>query len=220
MERVIRHTLPLLDLSSFATLRPETQQLILRHLPTPAVISPTMHATAHTVTRSTSIPIPKLPFYSQFSDISSPQWQKVACGIASVAMIIDHYSDEPVVPDTLLSQGIKSGAYIDSAGWSHQGLINLAGRYGLTGGTHSLAHLSKDEAFVALKDVLTEGPVMASVYYTFEPTNPIPHLVVITGIDEQGVHYSDPAEQQGNQVLPPEKFKNAWKKRYISIRQS
>ncbi len=159
-----------------------------------------------------------VPFYSQFADITSPTWQKVGCGIASLSMLIDLYSDETVSVDSLLNRGIKAGAYIESAGWSHAGLIGLSRAYGLDGESVSLAHLTLTEAFAELANVLEEGPVMVSVHYTFEPTNPIPHLVVVNGVSDGQIFYNDPAEATGGGSISIEKFKKAWKKRYISIR--
>lgn len=165
-----------------------------------------------------SLDVPIVPFYSQFSDISTPAWRKVGCGVASVAMIIDYYSDEAIVVDTLLSRGITAGAYIEDAGWSHKGLISLAQDYNLTGESVSLADLGPEEAFVKFKQALADGPVMASVHYMFESTNPIPHLVVITGVSDGLVYYNDPAEAIGGGTLSIAKFQDAWKQRYISIR--
>ncbi len=160
-----------------------------------------------------------VPFYSQFTDISSPSWQKVGCGIASLAMLIDHYSKEDTIDvDELLVAGIQSNAYVEDAGWSHAGLIALAQSYGLTGASHSLAHLTQSAAFAELENVLKTGPVMVSVHYTFEPTNPIPHLVVVNRVDHGRIYYNDPAEQSGNNSITVEKFKRAWKQRYIEIR--
>jgi predicted double-glycine peptidase len=179
-----------------------TEQTIIE----PAVVAPEQNESNRIV-----------PFYSQFADISAPEWRKIGCGIASLAMLIDFY--EPAVPvDTLLQQGITSGAYIESAGWSHAGLIALAERYGLSGATHSLADRSMSSAFADLEDVVSEGPVMVSVHYTFQPTNPIPHLVVVTGIEDGLVYYNDPAEKAGGGSISIEQFQSAWKKRYIEIR--
>lgn len=168
--------------------------------------------------QATEVKVHPVPFYSQFADISSPSWQKVGCGIASLSMIIDYYSNERVPVDSLLDRGIKAGAYIPSAGWSHAGLIGLSESYGLNGESVSLADLSMENAFNRLEKELQKGPVMASVHYTFEPTNPIPHLVVINGVKEGKVYYNDPAEEIGGGSISIDKFKGAWKKRYISIR--
>ncbi len=182
---------------------------------TPKHLAQVATLTEHTSSHHQQLPV---PFYSQFSDISSPTWQKVGCGIASLAMLIDYYSDDSVAVDTLLEAGITSGAYIDDAGWSHAGLIALAGEYGLVGASKSLAHLSSSAAFAELETVLAEGPVMVSVHYTFEPTNPIPHLVVVHRVADERIYYNDPAETAGNNSITVEKFKRAWKQRYIEIR--
>src|ERR1700690_2125492 len=98
----------------------------------------TVPVVASTLVATTSIP--DVPFYSQFKDITSPTWQKVGCGVASLAMVIDYY--EPAVPvNTLLKQGIAAGAYLQSAGWTYKGLIQLAQKYGLSGNSYDLGAL-------------------------------------------------------------------------------
>jgi len=158
-----------------------------------------------------------VPFYSQFYDISDPTWQKVGCGIASIAMVIGYHTNEPMDVEALLAKGRAAGAFLPQAGWTHAGLIDLARPYGLTGGSHSLAHLRPSTALAELAAVVAEAPVLVSVHYTFEPTNPIPHLVVVTGVDETTVYYSDPAEPTGVGEISIEKFLPAWKQRYIRI---
>ncbi len=159
-----------------------------------------------------------VPFYSQFKDISAPEWRKVGCGIASLAMLIEYYEPNAVSVDELLTQGIDAHAYLDDAGWTHAGLINLSHKYGLSGESHSLADSSMEEAFDALQDELEEGPVMASVHYTFDPQNPIPHLVVVNGVRDGKVYYNDPSESGGGGTISIAKFQSSWKKRYIDIR--
>lgn len=173
--------------------------------------------TSKAVADPVETPPSSVPFYSQFADISSPSWQKVGCGIASLAMIIDYYKPAVAV-DQLLNEGIRSGAYIDSAGWSHAGLIALSEHYGLSGSTIGLYEYSMDDAFLKLTEAVAEGPVMVSVHYTFQPTNPIPHLAVITDVKDGLVYYNDPAEAHGGGSITAEQFKSAWKKRYIAIR--
>lgn len=162
--------------------------------------------------------IPDVPFYSQFTDITSAEWQKVGCGIASLAMVIDYYSDDVESVDTLLKRGINAGAYLNDAGWIHDGLIGLLSPYQLKGESVSLVNVSSAAALTELKRVLESGPVIASVHYTFEPTNPIPHLVVVLGIRDGLVYYNDPAEAIGGGSVSVQKFQSAWKQRYISIR--
>ena len=158
------------------------------------------------------------PFFSQFTDISDPSWQKVGCGIASLAMIIELYNPGKVSVDNLLTEGIKSGAYLNDAGWIHNGLIQLAQNYGLNGKTRDLSSLNTKSALTELEKTLDKGPVMVSVHYTFDPTNPIPHLVVINKIIGDTVYYNDPSEKAGNGSVSTTQFLKAWKKRYIEIR--
>lgn len=158
-----------------------------------------------------------IPFYSQFADIQSLEWKKKGCGIASLAMLIDFYKSNAVTPQKLLIQGINSGAYSD-AGWSHQGLANLVFKYGLEGKVYDLSKLDSETAFNQFEDIVKEGPVIASVHYKFEPTNPIPHLVAITDIEGDTVFYNDPATNEGDKQISKDQFMKSWKKRFIVVR--
>jgi predicted double-glycine peptidase len=181
--------------------------------------STTINAVQNTAQSDDKSAVFTVPFYSQFTDISAPQWKKIGCGIASLAMLIEFYEPGVITVDKLLTDGINSGAYITSAGWSHAGLINLSKKYGLGGDSYDMAGLSMDKAFTKLESVLEEGPVMVSVHYTFDPKNPIPHLVVINGVSNGKVYYNDPAEKTGGGSISIAKFQSAWKKRYIEIRE-
>ena len=175
-------------------------------------IPPQLPAQAPTTTL-----IAQVPYYSQFKDISSPKWQKVGCGITSLGMILDYYlADAPSI-DTLLSQGIKAGAY-SPAGWTYSGLIGVAKKYGLNGTTYDLASQGQSAALSALKAQLKNGPVIASVHYKFDPKNPIPHLVVVDGTDGEYVYYNDPASVGADKKIALSTFLKAWKMRFIVIR--
>jgi uncharacterized protein YvpB len=163
-------------------------------------------------------PVPKVPFFSQFADISSPKWRGIGCGVTSLAMLIEFYEPDSVTVDQLLSRGISSGAYLQNAGWKHQGLIDLSRRYGLGGKAYDLSNKSKATALLKLKEQLADGPVMVSVHYKFDPTSTIPHLAVINGIENGMVYYNDPAGKKGGEKISEEKFLKAWKKRFIVIR--
>lgn len=162
--------------------------------------------------------IPEVPFYSQFLDISAPEWKKIGCGIADAAMIINYYKPGAVSVDELLKDGISAGAFISGAGWSHQGLASLFDAYGLTGKTYDLSGLNKDSAFLEFAKQLENGPAIASVHYKFDPQNPIPHLVVITGVKDGSVYYNDPANSSGGKTISISEFNRAWKKRFITAR--
>ena len=174
-------------------------------LPIPIILAP-------------KINIPTVPFYSQFKDIHMASWQKVSCGIASLAMIIDYYSDDTISVDMFLKEGISAGAYDKNNGWIHTGLISLAKKYNLIGVSYDLASLGGDLALAKLKVYLNDGPVMASIHYKFNPKSKIPHLVVIDGIKDDIVYYNDPAGKSGENKISIADFQKGWKKRVIVLR--
>ncbi len=160
-----------------------------------------------------------VPFYSQFSDIHSAKWQKLGCGITSLAMLIDFYRPGVVSVDTLLKEGLAAGAFVNGVGWKHGALAFLTKKYGLKGTSYDLSHLDINTAFAQFKDFLKEGPVIASVHYKFDPKNPIPHLVVINNIDgDNTIYYNDPAGVLPGKTISVPEFIKAWKKRFIVIR--
>ncbi len=163
------------------------------------------------------ITVPAVPFYSQFEDIEYPSWQKVGCGVASLAMVLDYYLPTVSV-NLVLSQATSSGAYLKDAGWTYKGLIGVAKKYGLEGSSHDLAKLSTAAAYKQFKDYLKDGPVIASVHYKFDPKSKIPHLVVIDAVVDGVVYYNDPAAKSGQKQLSSADFLKAWKKRFIVLR--
>ena len=162
--------------------------------------------------------IPAVPFYSQFKDIQSPPWQKVGCGVTSLAMVIDYYAPDAVTVNALLKQGIAAGAYATNAGWTYKGLISLANNYGLNGNSYDLGKSASSTALAGLTKYLADGPVIASVHYKFDPKSTIPHLVVIDGIASSTVYYNDPAAKSGELHISVANFLKGWKKRFIVIR--
>ena len=167
----------------------------------------------------TPIPVvPAVPFYSQFTDITSHTWQKQGCGIASLAMLINYYQPEVASVDTLLKQGIVLGAYDYKAGWTYKGLIQVANKYGMRGETHDLGTSKPSVALAALKAELKNGPVIASVHYKFNPKSTIPHLVVIDSMSDDTLYYNDPAAKTGQKEISSTDFLRGWKKRFITIR--
>lgn len=170
---------------------------------------------------SVSIPsVPNVPSFSQFLNIESPKWQKVGCGITSLAMVIDYYKPNAVTVDALLARGIALGAYDSSAGWIHGDLVSLSKKYGLDGSTHDLSKSSASSALAALQKSVNNGPVIASVHYKMDPKNPIPHLVVIDAINNGIVYYNDPASTSGKKQITTANFMKAWKQRYIVIKEA
>ena len=184
-----------------------------------ATTSP-LHTETQTTETSASAEstVPTVPFYSQFTDIASPAWKKVGCGVTSLAMVLQYYKPDTATVSTLLAQGIKSGAYIKNVGWSYAGLIALGKKYGLKGESYDLGKKSTASAYEQFKASLESGPVIASVHYKFDPKSKIPHLVVINGIEDGEVYYNDPAGKAGALHIKEAVFLSAWKKRFIVLR--
>jgi ABC-type bacteriocin/lantibiotic exporter with double-glycine peptidase domain len=162
--------------------------------------------------------IARVPFYSQFKDITSSKWQKVGCGIADLTMIVDFYKPGATTVNNLLQQGIAAGAYDYNAGWIYAGLIGLSKKYGLDGAYYDLTKLGAKAAYARLEGELAKGPVIASVHYKFDPASTIPHLVVLNGIKDGQVYYNDPAASAGGRVISKAAFQRAWKQKIIAIR--
>ncbi len=162
--------------------------------------------------------VPDVPFYSQFTDIQSPKWQKVGCGITDLAMVINYYRPEAVSVSMMLKKGIAAGAYDPNAGWIYKGLIKLSQTYGLDGTYYDLSKLSAEAAFNQFKVYLKDGPVILSVHYKFDPKSTIPHLVVINGIKDGMVYYNDPATTKGTKQISVTNFLKGWKRKVIVIR--
>ncbi len=162
--------------------------------------------------------IPEVPFYSQFRDITQSSWKKAGCGVTSLAMVINYYDPGSVTVNTLLKEGIASGAYNNTYGWSHRGLINLSETYGLEGESYDLGKLGKTASYEKFKSFLVDGPVIVSVHYKFDPRSSIPHLVVIDGIDGDYLYYNDPAATGGKRKISVTDFQKGWKKKFIVVR--
>jgi predicted double-glycine peptidase len=158
-----------------------------------------------------------VPFYSQFQDISLVEWQKLGCGVASLAMVVNYYKPDSASVMALLNQGIASGAYQDGVGWKHRELAALTNDYGLSNQVHDFYKLSNEAAFDKFLELLKDGPVIVSIHNKFDPRATLGHIVVATGYENGYVIYNDP-------TYGPEKrisldcFLNGWKRRLIVVR--
>jgi len=161
--------------------------------------------------------IPDVPFYSQFRDISAIEWQKLSCGIASLAMLIEFYKPGTVAINALLQEGVDAGAYLNGSGWKHRGLALLAGKYGLKGENYDLSNLDIDSAFAQFEAALKNGPIIVSVHYKFDLKSSIPHLAVINGINGNTIYYNDPAGISAGEKISVQDFIKVWKKRFITV---
>lgn len=160
-----------------------------------------------------------VPFYSQFRDIELIEWQKLGCGIASLAMVIEYYKPNTVSVMKLLNQAINSGAYQQNIGWKHKELSVLAERYGLVQKSYDLIKSDNETAFAQFLNFLQDGPVVVSIHNKFNPQATLGHIVVITGFENDVIFYNDPAGTEPERKISTEDFLKGWKKRFIVIRE-
>ncbi|MFZ2072650.1 MAG: C39 family peptidase [Minisyncoccia bacterium] len=159
-----------------------------------------------------------VPLYSQIADISSVEWKQKGCGVADVAMIVNFYKPQTTTVQKVLEQGISSGAYQKNVGWKHDGLAALAKKYDLKGKVNDFSQLEKKTALNQFKDVIKEGPAIASIHRGFDPKSSFGHLIVITGFDETFVFYNDPGKHDGIRKVLITDFMKGWKRKLIVIR--
>lgn len=161
----------------------------------------------------------EVPLHYQISEIKSIDWKQKGCGVASLAMLVDFYKpDDTASVQTLLEQGLRAGAFQKGVGWTHQGLANLAKKYGLVGTTYTLAGMKNGDAFPQFEKLLGDGPVIASIHRNFDPKNSAGHLVVVTGFDKDFIYYNDPGKHEGKRKVAISDFLKGWKKSFIVVR--
>lgn len=160
-----------------------------------------------------------VPLYSQISDISSVEWKQKGCGVADLAMLIEFYKPKTTTVQKVLENALASGAYQKNVGWKHEGLADLATDYDLSGRTYDFSKSDKNIAFDQFKNIIKEGPAIASIHRGFDPKSSFGHLIVVTGFDDNLVYYNDPGKRDGIRNVSITNFINGWKKRLIVVRQ-
>lgn len=159
-----------------------------------------------------------VPLYSQVSQISSVEWQQKGCGVADIAMLIEFYKPDTTSVQKVLEEALTMGAYQKNIGWKHEGLAAVARKHGLVGKTYDLSKLDKENSFKEFKNILEEGPAIASIRRGFNPKSSFGHLIVVTGFDDKFVYYNDPGKRDGIKKVLIDDFTKGWKKRLIVVR--
>jgi hypothetical protein len=160
--------------------------------------------------------------YSQFLDVQSPEWRDRACGIVALGSMMAHWdvADAPSLDD-LITIGVQNGAYLPGVGWKHQGIVELATRYGLAGKCFDWFAEDPWVAFLKFIELLGDGPVIASIHRDFDVKNG-GHLVIVE--DANGVvRYHDSAARERTDIERTASvgtFLVGWKRRAIAIRRS
>lgn len=165
-----------------------------------------------------------IPLYSQHTADVPEEWRRQACGITVLKMALEYLASDHslirankriVVPSTgeLIEEGVALGGYLERVGWKHDALVALAEKYGVE------AHRAefKDDKQRGVKELrrALEEEVLPAVSVSTDHNNPSTfHLVALTGYDENGFFYNDPAhdETKGkDQFIPYADFERTWR---------
>ncbi|MBI2674455.1 MAG: C39 family peptidase [Candidatus Yanofskybacteria bacterium] len=128
-----------------------------------------------------------LPLVNQKTDTEDKKWADNTCGVCAVKMLLGYFNPKYAklkIMD-LVREGVKKDGYDKRTGWRHDALAALAGGYGLKM-DYQRKFLKKPAerktglAFIE-KNIKNKKPVIASVYYNFNPRNG-GHLVVVRGV--------------------------------------
>lgn len=173
-----------------------------------------------------------IPYYSQYRDVTDPEWQKRACGVVCLKMLLDARGLETPSLDEMIQDGVTLGAYSEN-GWLHEGLIALGTKYG--GELYRKEFRKKDtdpetalklnhEGIDTILHELEAGrPVIISAIKNFEISNKF-HMVLLVGAEiEEGVvkgfYYHDPDSYTENkgayQFVSMSIFSKTWRRMAI-----
>ena len=165
-----------------------------------------------------------IPYYSQYRDIKDKEWQKRACGLVCLKMILDfHQNREGSTPTTsvdldgLLEIALKKESF-GKSGWIHDKLLELAKDFGLS--AYRKEEMQNEDE---LKDFLDSGnPTIVSIKakrFAPEFENKF-HQIVLTGYDKNGFYYndSDYQDESGKDLFVDTKtFQKYWRKMAIFV---
>lgn len=174
----------------------------------------------------------KVPYYSQKIDVKDSEWKDRACGITCLKMVLNFYGKGAPALDELIELGVESGAY-GKSGWIHQGLVDVADRFGLTIESREFksgdeSESLREEGVRQIIKSLKEGvPVLVSVVKKFKYSDKF-HMVVLVGTEgdeenPEGFYYHDPdadAEKEGeNLFVSIEMFRKHWRRMAIFVKR-
>ncbi len=177
-----------------------------------------------------------IPYYSQHRDVRDPLWQKRACGVACLKMLIETSGVETPPLDEMILEGVALGAYSEH-GWTHEGLISLGATYGgafarkefksKDADEEEAIRLNKEGIDMILSELKEGRPIIVSAIKNFELRDKF-HLVLIVGVETEdgaikGFYYHDPdhdTEEDGAyQFVSFEIFMDTWRRMAIFIKE-
>lgn len=151
----------------------------------------------------------RYPQHALLQDIALPdgetlprlEWEDNCCGLACIQTILDAEGLPVPTLDTLLAEGIESGAYDADKGWILRGLLELGRAYGLDGEVFPEAPIGFLEDLPAVQ----VAPIVSvSCDFPINPSVKGGHLVVFRGTrvsNTKGeVCYCDDPSTQGAAV--------------------
>lgn len=144
-----------------------------------------------------------IPVVDQF-EASDKFWKYRACGVATLKMLLISQNKDlnQIHLDELVQEGVKLSAYIEDIGWRHQGLVNLAKKYGVTLTFQKEFFKTEKEKAEGLKiinkELRSKRPVAVSVHPRFNGQEGS-HLILLVGMNLKinsvaGYHIQDPYE--------------------------
>ena len=158
------------------------------------------------------------PYYYQLIDVLDPDWKHRSCGICALAMAMEFLDGDKINLDNLIKEGLKINAHLKNVGWIHQGLVDLAKKYGFQNSFRKeWPEDKKNETIKYFVEFLENDiPVLASV-----KNKEGGHLVLIVGMEQDGFYIHDPdaynAEEGRFKFLDLPEFFKIWKGRIIVL---
>jgi len=167
-----------------------------------------------------------IPYYSQHRDIEDEYWQKRACGLVCLKMILDYSGKENVGLKELLKLALRRDVFGEN-GWVHSGLIALAKGFDVDLIRKEFRSKNKEEEeklrrkglAKLIQSLQNKKPVIVSVVKRFKFSDRF-HQVVLNGFEKEGgivggFYYNDSdyqSEEEGKNVFVDlETFEKYWR---------
>lgn len=165
----------------------------------------------------------QLPLINQLTDTKNNDWKDQSCGICSLQMLISFkqpkIADIPVME--LLERCLVLSGYVKDVGWKHVSLVELAKEYDVSAEYQKLFYgrdKTKEEGLKFINKKIKSGqPIMASIYYGFNPAKG-GHLVIVNGYRREGkniigYHIQDPypGKRGNNYFVSRDEFLAGWR---------
>ncbi len=160
----------------------------------------------------------KLPICNQYDAEHDSQWAHRICAICSLWMLLKlHDPDLNVSVMDLVTKGLAKDGYIESVGWKHAKIVELAKDFGLElqyAKRFFYTPEEKESGLLIINSNLENGqPVLASVNGSKDS-----HMLVVHGFQEsdgelKGYYIQDPnGRVRGhNYFLNKEEFLESWR---------